>query len=71
MLALISRDEIVKYKSKEGSYNTQTFIDFLNELDIAPGTVFLLDNVRFHHSTVVKSLAEKKQWILLYVPPYM
>ena len=69
-LALISRDAIVQYRTREGSYNTQTFIDFLNALDISPGTVILLDNVSFHHSKVVKALAEQREWILLYVPPY-
>lgn len=42
----------------------------MQSLDLQPGTVILLDNVRFHHSLCVKELAKQRQWDLLYTPPY-
>ena len=45
-------------------------MNFLNEMTIPEGTVILLDNVFFHHSKVVKALAQQKKWFLLYTPPY-
>lgn len=53
-----------------GSFNTDRFMNFLNEMIIPEGTVILLDNVSFHHSKVVKALAQQKKWFLLYTPPY-
>jgi transposase len=71
VLACISNtDSNVIYEQRSGSYDAVAFTNFLRKLTYKPGTVFLLDNVRFHHTRFVKDLAEKRQWILLYTPPY-
>lgn len=51
-------------------FNTNIFLDFLKSLSLAPGTVVLLDNVRIHHSNVVKEFCKEHDLELLYTPPY-
>lgn len=60
----------LQYFTKPGAFNTQSFIEALCTFDIAPGTVVLLDNVAFHHSTKVINYARGRGWELLFVPPY-
>lgn len=70
VVACVSREGLVKRKHIVGAFNTSEFLDFLQSMTLPPTTVILLDNVRFHHSKVVKEYALKRQWDLLYVPPY-
>jgi transposase/uncharacterized protein YxjI len=70
VLTVISQNHHVIYQEKIGSFNTESFCEFLNNLPYPEKTVFLLDNVRFHHSKQVKNLAINKGWDLLYTPPY-
>lgn len=70
VLTAISRNEKIIYNEKIGSFNTDTFCKFLNCLPYPKRTVFLLDNVKFHHSKKAKQLACEKGWELLYTPPY-
>lgn len=58
------------YKSKEGHYNTYSFLEFLKESSFKKGSVLLMDNVRFHHSKSVKEYCKGRGWKLLYCPPY-
>jgi transposase len=69
-LVIVDREKIIKRLEIQGSFNTQSFYNFLNHLEVPVGTVILLDNVSFHHSKVVKELATTKGFILLYTPPY-
>ena len=69
-LAVASKEKLIARKEVQGSFNTDLFCDFLNTLDLEINTVFLLDNVSFHHSKKVKELIESKMWNLLFVPPY-
>ena len=69
-LVIISENDILKHQEVEGAYNKSLLIDFLLSLTIPSHSVILLDNVPFHHCQDVKTLAKKKQWILLYTPPY-
>jgi transposase len=52
------------------SFNTQSFLSFIESLNLQHGTVVLLDNVSFHHSKVVKELFVSKGIEALYTPPY-
>ena len=71
VLACVSNNNgNVVYEQRSGSYNSELFYNFLSTLKYKSGTVFLLDNVRFHHSKIVKELAQSRQWVLLYTPPY-
>ena len=69
-LAIASSEKVIARKETQGSFNTELFCDFLENLDLEENTVILLDNVSFHHSRKVKELAESKNWNLLFVPPY-
>ena len=70
VVAAVASDGSLCRQTRTGSFNAQSFEEFLSCLGATPGTVFLLDNVAFHHSRRVKDLASQRGWILLYVPPY-
>ena len=70
VLAVVDNKGIVAKKSVQGAYNTNLFLEFLQSLQLPIDTIILLDNVRFHHSNVIKEFAQTKKWKLLYVPPY-
>ena len=57
-------------KNIQGSFNTERFSDFLNNLDTKKDDVILMDNVRFHHSKIVQELLKHKNVDVLFVPPY-
>lgn len=69
-IALASPSSIIARHEVSGSYNTLLFCDFLTSLSLKSGTVFLLDNVRFHHSKIANEIAKSKGWYFLFVPPY-
>lgn len=69
-LVAASNNTIVLKESSFGSFNSLSFSSFLESLPVPSGTVILLDNVAFHHSKVVKEVAERKGFVLLFVPPY-
>ena len=60
----------IYFNIRQGSFNTHTFVEFLENLDCPTDTVIILDNVAFHHSKKVKTLAASRGWELLYTPPY-
>jgi transposase len=70
VVACVSNKSILATKAIQGSFNTHLFLDFLMNLSLPPQTVVLLDNVKFHHSRVVKDYAISQGIHLLYVPPY-
>lgn len=39
-------------------------------LNLPKNTIFVLDNVRFHHSINIKNYMESMGWNVLYTPPY-
>jgi hypothetical protein len=49
LLKAISSNVIIGYKILEKTVNTQVYLDFLT------GKTILHDNVRFHHSKIVKN----------------
>jgi transposase len=68
-LAMTS-NEIVHHTEVPGASNTQHFLDFLNGLQKCGVTFVVMDNVRFHHSNVVKDACSKMGIQILYTPPY-
>ena len=60
----------VTTQSIQGHYTTALFVNFLSQLTFPQGTVFVMDNVRFHHSNAVKELFIQRGWIQLFSPPY-
>jgi transposase/predicted transcriptional regulator len=69
-LVCVSNQGLVSKSLVQGSFNTELFLQFVNNLNLVPNTVLLLDNVSFHHSKVVKEFARLNDLILLYTPPY-
>jgi transposase len=69
-LVACNSQKIINKLGIAGSFNTEKFYSFINNLNIPKGSVILLDNVAFHHSKVIKELANIKNFILLYTPPY-
>ena len=66
----MSIDNLVYFSKKRGSYNTESFCEFLNCLNFPIGCVLILDNVSFHHSVKVKEIIIQKGWEVLYTVPY-
>lgn len=64
VLTAVSMNDPVIYSKKIGSYNTESFYDFLSGLNYPKRTVIIMDNVSFHHSSKVK------EWDVLYIVPY-
>jgi transposase len=71
VVACVSASGIVGMsQATNKAFNTESFLGFLKALELPARTVVLLDNVRFHHSRVVKDFAREAALQLLYVPPY-
>ena len=70
VLAAACSDGSFSYNRRTGSYNAESFAQFVRQLPFPPRTVLLLDNVSFHHSAVTRHAAAEKGFDLLYVPPY-
>ncbi|CAH1764021.1 14836_t:CDS:2 [Entrophospora sp. SA101] len=61
MVAAISIDSLLHFRFKIGAYNSDTFIEFLNEVhDVLQrqnnelGSLFVMDNVPFHKTAAVQ-----------------
>lgn len=69
-MAMISDSKVLAIGKNKKSYCTHSFYEFLCSYDFPRNAVLLLDNVRFHHSSVIKEYASMIDLELLYVPPY-
>ena len=72
MSACVCVDEngVVAQKLVKGSFNTILFREFLESFEIAPGTVVLMDNVRFHHCKDTLESLHRRGVDVLFTPPY-
>jgi transposase len=70
VVAAVTADGSIFRRQHAGSFNTDRFAAFLDDLQLPVGSVILLDNVSFHHSRRVKDIADLKGWDLLHTPPY-
>ena len=52
------------------SFNTTRFCSFIEQLPLKSNDVVLLDNVRFHHTKIVKDSFYSRGVEVLFVPPY-
>ena len=68
--ACASEQGWIGFSKKEGSFNHESFLQFLKSLEIPPSSVLLLDNVSFHHSKNVKEYLSSKNITPLFTPPY-
>lgn len=70
LLAISNIRGVIAYRTFSGSCNRDRFAAFIREDVIAPGATVTLDNVRFHHSVIVKHAAEAVGLRLVFTPPY-
>ena len=75
--ASVSKTGMLHYKTVVGSYNTQLFIDFVQELLIKmkedyglSNKTFILDNCSIHKNASIKDLLEVNGHRLIFLPPY-
>jgi hypothetical protein len=60
----------LKVSQQARAYTSSTFLDVLETIPFPPDCVVLLDNVKFHHSLIVKEFFASKGIDVLYTPPY-
>eukprot|EP00873_Tetraselmis_striata_P043964 jgi/Tetstr1/464228/TSEL_009033.t1 len=71
LLAISNTRGVVHHATYSGSCNSQKFAGFLGDLpQFSSRTSIILDNVRFHHSHVVKAAAHANTLHLVFTPPY-
>ena len=75
LLCMIKMDGSVEYDIHSGAINAQILKNFLEEkltVNDNPNnrTTLILDNVRIHHSQVVKGICQEKGVLLKYLPAY-
>ena len=71
LLKAISSNEIIGYKIFEKTVNAQVYLDFLTEIrNSITGKTILHDNVRFHHSKIVKNYCNENNIGLKYTSAY-
>jgi transposase len=70
VVSAVSIGNPILYSKKEGSFNSDSFSEFISSLSFPEKSVLLMDNVSFHHSYKVKEVALKNKWDVLFVPPY-
>jgi len=66
----VSNDGIISYATKQGSYNTDSFVSFIESLNLQEKTVVLMDNVSFHKSRKVSHVFQERNVEVLFTPPY-
>ena len=72
----ISQDSVVYWKASECAYNRASFGEYMGELfqvlrerNVGP-SVFILDNVPFHHSETVVNTFRAWYHEVMFLPPY-
>ena len=71
LLAISNTRGVVHHATYSGSCNSEKFAAFIDQLpDFSSSTPMILDNVRFHHSHLVKRAANNKKIHLVFTPPY-
>ena len=71
LLLAISKSEIISYKIYNGSLNAEGYKNFIdtNKNKFINKTI-IQDNVRLHHSKIVKEYAGKNNINMKYIPAY-
>ena len=71
LLKAISNNSIIGYKILDTSVNTEVYLNFLKEIkNSITGKTILHDNVRFHHSKLVKTYCNENNIGIQYTAPY-
>ena len=71
LMAISNTRGVVHHATYPGSCNSEKFAAFIRDLpDYSSPIPMILDNVRFHHSHIVKQTARDKKIHLVFTPPY-
>ena len=71
ILAISNKRGVVHHEVVKGSSNAIIFSKFIHSINNSDkGSKIILDNVRFHHSKIVKDTAVSRGFHLVYTPPY-
>lgn len=72
VLMAVTTAGVLKYEILDGSFNSTRFASFLQDLQplLQTQTHLVMDNVRFHHSAVVKDVVTESGLTAVYTPPY-
>ena len=66
----ISPKGIIATQVMTHNFKKPDFVRFFNEINLPNGAVILMDNLKAHHSVVVKEVLETRGFTPLYTPPY-
>ena len=72
----MSRNGILAHSSRNGAFNTEAFLQFLEEIKIKidekeiENPIIFMENVAFHKSRQVHEFAEANNIQIKYIPPY-
>jgi len=69
LMAITNTNEHVT-KVMDVNVTSEPFADFIDRLDVPTGSVILLDNASIHRTDLVRKVAARKEFLLLYTPPY-
>ena len=75
LLSMIKNDGNAGYMVHQGPINSTILADFLEKnLSMTPNgvpkPVLILDNVKFHHSPIIKEICDRKRVTITYLPAY-
>ena len=71
ILSLICNRNNLKTKFIEGPYNSESFINPVYDKNLLPYDAFIvMDNLKFHKSSIVVSLLNDKNMMYKFMPPY-
>lgn len=70
LIMAIDRHGVLGYEIMDHNCRKSDFVTFLTQLDVAPGSTLVMDNIAFHHSQQVTDVMTRKGVSPLYTPPY-
>lgn len=74
--AAITKTELLYFKIREGAYNTEHFVLFINDLieklreRYLSNMLIICDNVPFHKSVIINNIIAENGHKLIFLPPY-
>jgi len=70
LLMAVCERGVVGYELMDHNCKKPDFVRFISGLQAPPGSILLMDNIQFHHSSETIAAAHAKGFEILYTPPY-
>ena len=70
LLLAVSSQGIIGYEISEKAFDSNSFKEFIDNLNVKEGTNIVLDNVMFHKTKQVMNSFNSKKLIPIFIPPY-